>query len=180
MRRGKFLIILTALFVVGGLLCFVQSGRALVRLRESYIPAAAGAVLLLLAATAGLFAVVVVRRSVRDLDLRLRELTGSGKFAMLAATDEQLVPLASRINELVEYAERRVTDAAMRLKELEIQLKVATAQRQHAQAIIYSISDAVLVTDPFDELVLANESAARTFDFDLQQASRLPVDQRAE
>ena len=43
----------------------------------------------------------------------------------------------------------------MRLKELEIQLKVATAQRHHAQAILYSISDAVLVTDPFDELVLA-------------------------
>ena len=47
--------------------------------------------------------------------------------------------------------------------------KVATAERQHAEAIIYSISDAVLVTDPFDELVLANESAARTFEFDLRR-----------
>ena len=58
-----------------------------------------------------------------------------------------------------------------KVKELEIQLKVATAERQHAEAIIYSISDAVLVTDPFDDLVLANESAARTFDFDLDKAA---------
>ena len=57
------------------------------------------------------------------------------------------------------------------MKEMEIQLKVATAERQHAEAILYSISDAVLVTDPFDELVLANESAAKTFAFDLAKSS---------
>ena len=34
--------------------------------------------------------------------------------------------------------------------------------------------DAVLVTDPFDELVLANESAARTFHFDLDRSRRAP------
>ena len=71
------------------------------------------------------------------------------------------------MNDIVRHADATVSDAAVKAKELEIQLKVATAERQHAEAIIYSISDAVLVTDPFDELVLANESAARTFDFDL-------------
>jgi two-component system phosphate regulon sensor histidine kinase PhoR len=35
----------------------------------------------------------------------------------------------------------------------------------------------VLVTDPFDELVLANESAAKTFEFDLTKAAHSPVDQ---
>jgi two-component system phosphate regulon sensor histidine kinase PhoR len=60
---------------------------------------------------------------------------------------------------------------------LEIQLKVATSERQHAQAIIYSISDAVLVTDTFDELVLANESAARTFQFDLEHSRRARVEE---
>jgi len=62
------------------------------------------------------------------------------------------------------------------VKELEIQLKVATAERQHAEAIIYSISDAVLVTDPFDELVLANESAARALEFDLNNSERAPME----
>ena len=81
------------------------------------------------------------------------------------------------VRSLVDAAERAVFDAAMKTRELEIQLKVAHAERQHAEAIIYSISDAVLVTDPFDELVLANESAARTFEFDLAQAGHLPMDQ---
>jgi two-component system phosphate regulon sensor histidine kinase PhoR len=35
----------------------------------------------------------------------------------------------------------------------------------------------VLVTDPSDELVLANESAARTFEFDLAHSDHLPMDQ---
>jgi two-component system phosphate regulon sensor histidine kinase PhoR len=76
---------------------------------------------------------------------------------------------------MVELAEGSVTDAAMKLKELEIQLKVATAQRHHAEAILFSISDAVLVTDAFDDLVLANDAAARTFGFDLATATRRPV-----
>jgi two-component system phosphate regulon sensor histidine kinase PhoR len=74
-------------------------------------------------------------------------------------------------------AEARADEAAIAAKELEIRLRIATAERQHAEAIIYSISDAVLVTDTFDELVLANESAARTFEFELGRAHRRRVDQ---
>ena len=77
----------------------------------------------------------------------------------------------------VDAAAVRADEASLRSKELEIQLKIATAERQHAEAIIYSISDAVLVTDTFDELVLANESAARTFEFELGGAQRRRVDQ---
>lgn len=87
-----------------------------------------------------------------------------------------LVPVADAINELLDATETTVARVRLSVKELEIQLKVATAERQHAEAIIYSISDAVLVTDPFDELVLANESAARTFDFELTASDRSPVD----
>ena len=71
----------------------------------------------------------------------------------------------------------RADEAALASRELEIRLRIATAERQHAEAIIKSISDAVLVTDTFDELVLANESAARTFEFELDRSQRLRVDQ---
>jgi two-component system phosphate regulon sensor histidine kinase PhoR len=74
-------------------------------------------------------------------------------------------------------ARRAAADAELRVKELEIRLKIADAEREHAQAIIYSISDAVLVTDPFDDLVLANESAAQAFRFNLDGAPRTPVRQ---
>jgi len=80
------------------------------------------------------------------------------------------------VNEMISLAEQSVSSAALKTKELEIELKVSNAQRQHAEAILYSISDAVVVTDPFDEVRLANESAARTFDFELSKAHRTPIE----
>ena len=177
MRRGQVLIILASALVLGGVACFAHVWRELTRLAQASPTAAAGGVLLLLGGTAGIFAVTVLRRSARELHAKIKDVTARGKLEYVDATDRHLLPLASGINELVEFADRAVTDAAMKLKELEIQLKVATAQRHHAQAILYSISDAVLVTDTFDELVLANESAARTFDFELSKISRTPIEQ---
>ena len=78
--------------------------------------------------------------------------------------------------QLLEAVEFNVGETERRVKELEIQLKVVAAERQDAQAILHSISDAVLVTDPFDELVLANDSAARVFKFDPAQAHGSPLD----
>jgi two-component system phosphate regulon sensor histidine kinase PhoR len=101
---------------------------------------------------------------------------GTGGFVVSQRTNQRL---AAQIRDVYSQNETAIADAQLKAKELEIQLKVATAERQHAEAILYSISDAVLVTDPFDELVLANESAARTFNFDLHKAkqARSPVDQ---
>ena len=147
--------------------------------RNQLQPAALGSVLFVLGAASGLAAIAFLRRDCRALIAAIRAMTETGKVAPLQTENAELRPLVRAANELVEASDKLVSDAALRVKELEIQLKVATAERQHAEAIIYSISDAVLVTDPFDELVLANESAARTFEFDLAQAGRSPVDRRA-
>jgi two-component system phosphate regulon sensor histidine kinase PhoR len=85
--------------------------------------------------------------------------------------------LGPALGEALSAARRGAVDAELRARELEIRLKIADAEREHVQAIIYSISDAVLVTDPYDELVLANESAARTFKFSLDGAPHTPVRQ---
>jgi two-component system phosphate regulon sensor histidine kinase PhoR len=108
---------------------------------------------------------------------RVREMIKSGRLGPVPETVRCASGSAARaVNELVEFADHAVADAALKAKELEIQLRIAIAERQHAEAIIYSISDAVLVTDTFDELVLANESAARTFEFQLVGANRRRVD----
>ena len=73
-----------------------------------------------------------------------------------------------------ELARREAASAAA-ARELRVRLALAEAERQHAQAILYSFSDAVLVTDTADAVVLANESAARTFEFDLARAGHAPV-----
>jgi two-component system phosphate regulon sensor histidine kinase PhoR len=146
----------------------VAQGRVLPTLSSS---------MLLLAATAGLMSALWVRRDLLELTAQLRQKLDGGTIRIIDAPSSDMVPLVLAANDLVEQAQKTVSDAVLKAKELEIQLKVATAERQHAEAIIYSISDAVLVTDPFDDLVLANEAAARSFGFDLSAAARMPMDQ---
>jgi two-component system phosphate regulon sensor histidine kinase PhoR len=151
----------------------MQEGVHLKLVRPEWI---IGAAFILLAAVSGLIAYSSLRKGKAELVTRLRAMTSRGRLSQITIDSVELGDLVAGVNEMIETADRNVSDAMLKVKELEIQLKVATAERQHAEAIIYSISDAVLVTDPFDELVLANESAARTFDFDLQRVSRSPVD----
>jgi two-component system, OmpR family, phosphate regulon sensor histidine kinase PhoR len=129
--------------------------------------------------TAGIWGAVALLANHRSVKAVTKQIKNSASDLKLTRVDRGrglLVPVADALNELLDATETLVGRAKLQVKELEIQLKVATAERQHAEAIIYSISDGVLVTDPFDELVLANESAARTFDFELTTADRSPVD----
>ncbi len=177
MRRGKALSILTLAFVAGGIICFSSSlGEALhgdARLQVGI----AGSIMFVLGAGTALTAITLLRRDCRFLVAAIQRMTNDGRLDVLRTTNPEIRPLITAVNEMVETADRSVSEAVLRMKELEIQLKVATAQRQHAEAILYSISDAVFVTDTFDELVLANEAAARTFQFDLERSRRLPINQ---
>jgi two-component system phosphate regulon sensor histidine kinase PhoR len=178
LRRIKSLIALMVLLIAGGVVCFLPGApQWLSHWADPHTLTFTGGALCLLAAIGGLLTLAVVRRNNRQLLARLKQIAQDRRFKYLEAGDGEFVPLTAAMNDLMDFAEQTVKDAAMKTKELEIQLKVATAERQHAEAIIYSISDAVLVTDPFDDLVLANESAARTFEFDLQRAGRLPIAQ---
>jgi two-component system, OmpR family, phosphate regulon sensor histidine kinase PhoR len=83
--------------------------------------------------------------------------------------------LGVALGESLAAARRSAVEAELHARELQIRLKMAEAEREHAEAIIYSISDAVVVTDPSDDVVLANESAARAFKFELDGAKKVPV-----
>ncbi|HEX3355742.1 MAG TPA: ATP-binding protein [Tepidisphaeraceae bacterium] len=172
MIRGRTYSILIVLLLIGGGACIWGS----VTLSKWNLGQLAGAVTFLLAAFVGMTSIVSAKSRERLLARRVEKMIAQTKLGFIEAADSDSAELVAAVNELVSYAEKSVSDALLQVKELEIQLKVATAQRQHAEAIIYSISDGVLVTDSFDELVLANESAARTFSFDLSRASRAPVD----
>lgn len=159
--------------MLGGAACFAHAALARGEARPAEM--ATGAALCLASAACATGANLLLRRDARVIAGRIGEMAG-GRLTPVQAETIQLRFLSNAINRLIEAASKSVDDANLRAKELEIELKVANAERQHAEAIIYSISDAVLVTDPFDELVMANESAARTLDFDLERANRSPVD----
>jgi two-component system phosphate regulon sensor histidine kinase PhoR len=170
------LFILTLLLVLGGVGFSLPTARESVAMRGQIDFGATGPVLLLLGGAGALLTLASIRTECQSFAQAVKRVSGGGIASTLDANHACLLPLVNAVQSMAESSERAVSDAAIRVKEFEIQLKVANAERQHAQAIIYSISDAVLVTDPFDELVLANESAARTLGFDLDRCAREPVD----
>lgn len=178
MRRGLFIFVLSALLVVGGLSCALsQLGADLFHFQGQHPTQLLGFALVFLGAVAGMVGMVTLRAASAAMRRQLQQITDGGDVKRIDEPHPDMAGLSDAVNAVIQNSEDAVNSAHMQVKELEIQLKVATAERQHAEAIIYSISDAVLVTDRFDELVLANDSAARTFDFDLAQAGRLPLDQ---
>jgi two-component system phosphate regulon sensor histidine kinase PhoR len=62
-------------------------------------------------------------------------------------------------------------------RELQIQSRICEAEKKHTEAIIFSISDAVVVTNRFDELILANEPAEKLLGFRLEPSLRKNIDQ---
>ena len=183
-HRGQILFCLTMLFCAAGMVCSgydvvghaEQGGRPAHAHHHLEAHHLLQPVFYILASASGLLMFVSMRVAQRRLISQIRRMNETRKLTRVDEPHAEMRGLANSLNDLIDDTERAVVDAAVKVKEIEIQLKVATAQRQHAEAIIYSISDAVLVTDPFDDLVLANESAARTFGFDLETMGRSPID----
>jgi two-component system phosphate regulon sensor histidine kinase PhoR len=179
LRRGVYIFGLILAMLAGHVLLHVKGDAGTtttVSLSRLHAVEFAAAVAALAAGAIGMLGMLALKRRCNALSQSLRAMPVE-KLQSLACPDPQLAPLAAAINDLLDRAGAAITKANLHAKEMEILMKVATAERQHAEAIIYSISDGVLVTDSFDELVLANESAARTFEFDLAKSDRAPVQQ---
>ena len=95
--------------------------------------------------------------------------------AMPAPKDHDIQPFIGPLREKFDELRQRVDSLTLQKKNLEIQLRLADAQRRQAETMIHGISDAVIVTDAFDELLLANPAAAEVFKFDLEKTTRTPV-----
>jgi two-component system phosphate regulon sensor histidine kinase PhoR len=176
LRRGTVIFVLVTLLLVSGLVTLGVGAGTMFHAQQISPNELMALALFFLAAIGGLIGQLSIRLSAQHLTEQVKATATANALGRVDRAHPDLSMLADAINEVIDAAEQVVTRSKLAVKELEIQLKVATAERQHAEAIIYSISDGVLVTDPFDELVLANESAARTFDFNLTAASRTPMD----
>ena len=174
MRRAKLLKLLTSVLLAAGLGCLVYAAAR--RGADGSILTLVGVALVFLGGGAAVLGNVVFRRGCNQLALTSRTMASNGQVRLLDPPDSELQPLVAALNECLAVANSLASDSQSRRRELEIQLKVATGERQHAEAIIDSIGDAVIVTDPFDDVVLANESAAKALNFNLADAERSPVD----
>lgn len=169
-------VIIPVLVLPGAVLLLADLHRQLPAWLDVSIAASTGAALLLVATGAAVLHATRIRRACRLLEHAARN-RERGKPTRVERAAPSLQSLASAINQCLATSEKSLADAVAQVRDLELQLRIATAERQHAQAIIFSISDAVLVTNDFDELLLANDAAARTLGFDLHQSRRRPLEQ---
>lgn len=71
-----------------------------------------------------------------------------------------LEPVWNSHDAAIERFRQRLDHVNGRRRELEIQTRMAEAERQHMEAIVGSIADAVVVTDAFNEVAVINDAAA--------------------
>ncbi len=71
----------------------------------------------------------------------------------------------------------KILELQTSLRASEISQRVAEAERNHLEHILHSLRDAVIVTDGFDDVVLANESASQLFGFDIDKSINNPLNQ---
>ena len=108
-----------------------------------------------------------------QLDWMVRE--GKVGLVMVKGNDE-LERIVVPLNRLLTAVRDDADALRAENRELRITSHIAEAEKKHTEAIIFSISDAVVVTNRFDELILANEAAEKLLGFRLAHSLRKNID----
>lgn len=117
-------------------------------------------------------------RSLRTISDQLRSFEAVEEIGMLMVDErDELAEMVGQVNRYLTTIKSRFDQKRIERKELEIQARVAEAERKQTEAIIYSISEAVLVTNKYDELLLANQAAEKLFDFCLEHTFQSPIEE---
>jgi len=100
----------------------------------------------------------------------------SGVLANFAGRKPALInELGKAINQCFAGYVNRDGKLEKQVNDLQIQIQLSQRQKRNAEAIIYSISDAVIVVDEFDNLLMANEAAGVLFNFDFRNSQHSPL-----
>lgn len=91
---------------------------------------------------------------------------------MSLSSNAAVNPLVDAINAAFERYTNRGAELEKQLEDAHIQIQLSQRREKNAEAIIYSIRDAVIVVDEFDRLLTANEAAGRLFGFDFRVSQR--------
>jgi two-component system phosphate regulon sensor histidine kinase PhoR len=95
---------------------------------------------------------------------------GAGRDFFTPLRMTKINELCKAINERFDGCTARITEYENRIKDLQIQIQLSQKREKNAEAIIYSIRDAVIVVDEYDKLLMANEAAGRLFNFDFRNS----------
>jgi two-component system phosphate regulon sensor histidine kinase PhoR len=98
---------------------------------------------------------------------RLVDMLKNGELSRIKTKTSPLIgPLTDAIARFTTDYTERVDKVEDRHSGLAVQFQLLQKQKQSIEEIIYSIRDAVIVTDAFDRVVLANTAAQELFGFE--------------
>lgn len=103
--------------------------------------------------------------------LGVASLTGTGWIAYRQKT------YIDELKHSIRLHREQIIRSDRQLSELRLQFQLLQRQKRNTEAIIYSIRDAVIVTDSSDRLLLANQPAANLFDFGLDNTTLKPIEE---
>jgi two-component system phosphate regulon sensor histidine kinase PhoR len=174
-RRAIILLVLTLLASVGGSYWLLLHGH-----RPTVWEWAQSAAVLLLSVTAAVLVIYSLRRTWQSqhhalLDHGFSCVLADSQDVLTLPDDPIMQGAIGKVRQQLHELRSRVRQAQVSSKNLEIQLRLADAERRQSQTMINGISDAVLVTNSFDELILANPAAADLFSFELKPDGRRPI-----
>ncbi|MFC1633903.1 sensor histidine kinase [Planctomycetota bacterium] len=106
---------------------------------------------------------------------RTKDRAAGSFFATLRIS--QINKLCKMIDEHFDHCTGQVSGYEKQVKDMQLQLQLANNRGKNIEAIIYSIRDAVIVTDEYDRLLMANEAAGQLFDFNFKESQRKAFDE---
>ena len=119
-----------------------------------------------------------IRSAVNSMATQLEQMTSSGKITSVSVKGTGHVSdVIDKLNQLLTLTRTQLDQLGMEVRELRVQSRIASAEKQDIEAIIFSISEAVIVTNRYDELVLANGPAENLLGFRFRSNVRRSIDQ---
>ena len=101
------------------------------------------------------------------------ELVDKEKYNVLSA-------FAAAVNKSLNVCRDNIGALNRQVGDLNIQLQLLQHQKRNTEEIIYSIRDAVIVTDTAEKILLANQAAGELFEFDCKNAKFKPIDRMTD
>ncbi len=120
--------------------------------------------------------ILIMRQMTQDANLAgLLESLASGKVRKIKtiAPGSILDRMQKVFNDNAEKSQR----LGEQIRDLTLQIQLARRQKHSSEGIIYSIRDAVIVSDAGERVLTANEPAGRLLDFDYKTVELKPLDE---
>jgi len=140
---------------------------------------ACGLALAVLGITGGYLVARVPKERIQGMAEHLENMVRRGTMGLVLADGQAdaLGRLGRAVNRYMTFVKDEIEQTLLTSKERQIQIKVLEAERRHIESVIHAISDGVIVTGAFGDLLLANEAAERIFGFRYETSVRRPIEE---